>query len=109
MLKAGELRTTAIIEVATNTTSSEDGSRITTWATYRTVHAKIETVIGSTIPFSGSYISTATHRVSIRWIAGIKPGQHRLNIGGVTYAIIAALEMDSQRIQLDLLCTEVVQ
>ena len=83
------------------------GGTIETWQDVATVWAVIEPLRGNERYTAQQVQSELTHKVTIRYRAGIKP-QMRLLYKGKTFEIEAVIDVEERHQWLELLCSEVV-
>lgn len=79
MIDAGQLRHRVEIQSRT-TTRGTRGQETGTWATVATVWAKVEPLSGAEVTQARQQFASASHRVTIRYYAGLTP-KHRFLFG----------------------------
>ncbi len=75
------------------------------WSTFATVWARIEPATGRELEFAKSFEATVTHKVIIRYLAGLLPTM-QIQYGSRIFAINAILDFEERRRWNTLLCTE---
>lgn len=83
------------------------GGIVETWQDVATVWAAIEPLKGTERYQAQQVQSELTHKVTIRYRAGIKP-QMRILYGNRVFDIEAVIDVDERHRWLELLCSEVV-
>lgn len=83
------------------------GGIVETWQDVATVWAAIEPLRGNERYTAQQVQSELTHKVTIRYRAGIKP-QMRILYGNRVFDIEAVIDVDERHRWLELLCSEVV-
>jgi len=83
------------------------GGIVETWKDIATVWAAIEPLKGTERYQAQQVQSELTHKVTIRYRAGIKP-QMRILYGNRVFDIEAVIDVDERHRWLELLCSEVV-
>lgn len=71
-MEAGKLRTFVRIEQPTAVIGGLMG-RTSSWATFATCYASIETSGGSERPFAKGTTGTTSHSIETRWLEGVTP------------------------------------
>ena len=103
---AADLRFPVVIQSATETQAA-DGAVVQAWATHSATRAKIEPVTGSEAYKSEGAYATVTHRVWVRYQAGVTP-KMRLLYGGRVLEILRVTNVDERQRWLELDCVEAV-
>lgn len=106
-MNAGQLRHRVTIQQLTRV-EDEGGGHEENWADVATVWAAIKPMRGSERYEAQQVQSTLTHKVTIRYRAGIKP-QMRILYGNRIFEVEAVIDVDERHKWLELLCSEVVQ
>ena len=106
-MNAGQLRHRVTIQQLTRV-EDEGGGYAEVWADVATVWAAIKPMRGNERYEAQQVQSTLTHKVTIRYRAGIKP-QMRLLYGNRVFNIEAVIDIEERHRWLELLCSEVVQ
>lgn len=83
------------------------GGIVETWQDVATVWAAIEPLRGNERYTAQQVQSELSHKVTIRYRAGIKP-QMRILYGNRVFDIEAVIDVDERHRWLELLCSEVV-
>jgi SPP1 family predicted phage head-tail adaptor len=86
-MRAGDFRHLVQIQTETITGHGQRGQPVKTWATTYTVPAKIEDLQGRKLELARQLVSTATHQVTIRYIAGLTTRATRLLVGSNTFNV----------------------
>ena len=78
------------------------------WTTYARVWAAVEDISGREFWAAQQVQSEVTTRVRLRYLPGVEPSMRVLHAGR-TLEIVAVLEPDGTRRELQLLCKELVE
>ena len=105
-LAAGQLGTRVAIQIATET-RDDQGGFAEQWATLRTRWAKVEPLQGRELLAAQQIEARVTHRVTLRYFAGLTPG-HRFLVGTRVLAIVNVLDLEEYHVVHQCLCMEVV-
>lgn len=105
-MHAGELRHRIVIEQPT-LTQSASGAAVETWATFLECWAAVEPLAGREYIAARQTANEVTHRVRLRWQAGVTD-RMRVKFGSRVFRIEAALDVRERNIELQLMCVEVV-
>ena len=105
-MRSGDLRHRITVQVKSLVTDNIGGWS-ETWSTFATVSAAIWPVSAKERISGQQLAGEVTHRVRIRYLAGVIPSM-RISFSGRTLQIISVINMEERGIQLDLLCSEVV-
>ncbi|MCK4957748.1 MAG: phage head closure protein [Planctomycetes bacterium] len=92
-LTSGKLRHSITFERAVDTPDAGGGSGAPTWTTIATTRAMIEPVSGRERQWSGRLEADVSHKVFIRYRAGLLPSD-RINFGGRVMQIRALLNLE---------------
>jgi SPP1 family predicted phage head-tail adaptor len=103
---AGRLRQRVQIVLPSGTKDSFGGSTPGGGESLGTVWAEITALTGREAVAAQSFTSIATHRVTIRWMAGVL-AKCQVIFGSRTFQIEAVLNPDERTKVLHLLCVEV--
>ena len=106
-MNAGQLRHRVTIQQLTRV-EDEGGGYAEVWTEVATVWAAIKPLRGNERYEAQQIQSTLTHKVIMRYRAGIKP-QMRILYGNRVFEIEAVIDVDERHKWLELLCSEVVQ
>jgi len=107
-MNAGKLRHRIDIERNTTAASATSGAAAVWAALYTGLWAAIWPLKGAEAVVSLQTQATVTHRMRIRFHAGILPSM-RVRLGNRYFAIIApAIDIDERHREMELLCQEVV-
>lgn len=106
-MRAGKLRHIIAIEAATYGTPTATGEPTPTWHTVANMHASIEPLAGKQLEQARAIVSTATHRIGLRYTAEAIVGR-RVRFNGRTFAINSLTNREERNIELSLLVTEEV-
>lgn len=103
-MKIGSLRHRVTIE---SSSASRDavGGEVLTWASVATVWAAVEPLAGREFLDARRLEAEVSTRIRIRYRAGLVPGM-RVTWGDHVYDILAVLERESRRREIDLMCRE---
>lgn len=104
-MRAGQLRHQVAVQSRT-LTSDGMGGQTESWETKYTVYAGIWPVSARERVQAGQMETTITHRLRLRYQAGITTAM-RVVFDGRTFEIVSIINPDERNISLDLLCTEV--
>ena len=102
-MKAGQLRHR--ITIQSYTTTNTHGEITKTWSTFKTVWARIEPITGREWLESGIVEAEVTHRVTIRYLANVKP-QMRIYYDSKYYDIMYIENTEMRDRQMILMCKE---
>lgn len=87
-------------------TTDTFGEQTLTWSTFASgIPANIMPISGRELLASGAIASEITHRVVMRYIAGVVPGM-RVNSAGRYFTIKAVLNEEERNQKLTLMCGE---
>lgn len=103
-MRAGELRRRITLEQETRTSDGGGGSA-QTWAPFATVYAKVAPLTGTEAGVASQVGSAVTHRVEIRYRAGVT-SKMRINYGGRILNVRAVLNIEERNRELHLMCEE---
>ena len=103
-MRAGKLRHMIAIESVIETQDA-DGSVIETWSTYATAQASIEPISGREYFAAQTTQADVTHRISLRYFAGIMP-KMRVKYGSRIFDILSAININERNRELQLMCRE---
>lgn len=106
-MNAGQLRHRVTIQ-RFERVEDEGGGYAEDWKDVATVWAAVKPMRGNERYEAQQVQSTLTHKVTIRYRAGIKP-QMRLLYGNRVFNIEAVIDIEERHRWLELLCSEVVQ
>lgn len=106
-MNAGALRHRVTIQ-RFERVEDEGGGYVEDWKDVATVWAAIKPMRGNERYEAQQVQSTLTHKVIMRYRAGIKP-QMRILYGNRVFEIEAVIDVDERHRWLELLCSEVVQ
>lgn len=105
-MRAGDLDQRITIQTSTNTRGSS-GEMIQTWGTWKTVWAQVQTVGGAERFYSPQLIAETSHKIKIRYLAGVVPTMRILWRG--RYLDITYVDVSRQREgEMYMLCREAV-
>lgn len=102
----GRMRFRVTIEKLAGTVDT-DGQENSTWATHGERWAEIEPLSGREFFAARQVQSDTTHRVTIRYLAGITP-KMRITYGSRHFDIEGVADIGERNHELRLLCKEVV-
>lgn len=105
-MRAGELRERITIQQATATRDAI-GGEVEAWTTYAEMYAAIEPLSGRELFAAKQVAGEVSHRVRIRYHAGIVPKMRALH-GARVLDIEAALNVDTRDRETHLYCREVL-
>lgn len=108
IVRAGELRHRIAIVQPVEGSRNAFGEPTTTLQQVAVVWGKIEPISGREMEYAHSFAATVSHRVTIRYLTGLKPS-FILSYGNRTFVVNGIVDVDERRIKLVLYCTEVVQ
>lgn len=105
MVHAGDMRHVVTVQQRAVTVDSY-GEQSTTWSDlHEPVFAAIEPLSGRELIAALSEQSEITHKVRIRYLAGVAP-KHRLVFGARYFDILAVRDVDERNREMELLCSE---
>lgn len=105
-MRAGDLRHRVTIQQLV-TVYDEYNQPVEMWQDLTTVWAAIEPLSGREYWQAKAVNAEVTHRVRMRYRAGITP-EMRLVFNGRVFEILAVLNLEERNIELQLLCKEAV-
>jgi SPP1 family predicted phage head-tail adaptor len=105
-VRAGKLRKRVIVEVSTETISS-DGQPLIEWQTFAERYASVEPIetTGREYLQGAAIEADITHTVTMRWFAGVTP-KHRINYGGRMLEIYSTADVEERGRRLVCFCKE---
>ena len=103
-MRIGKLRHLITIEQVAETQDS-DGSVIETWSAFADVQASIEPISGREYFAAQTTQADVTHRISLRFIAGVIP-KMRVKYGSRIFGILSAINVNERNRELQLMCRE---
>ena len=103
--QAGELRERVSIQMRTQAKTAH-GSMANTWVTLATVWAGVVPVGGSEFQDANAQVSQVTHKVRIRYFAGLSAAM-RFLYRGRTLNILKVINLEERKIMQDVDCKEV--
>lgn len=103
-LSAGKLRNSIEIQELTNTPDGQGGFS-TAWTTIHTPNAMIKPVSGGERMRAMQLNATVTHRIYLRYVAGIEADM-RVKFGDRLFQIRLALNLEERNRWLELHCEE---
>lgn len=107
VLLSGELRHTITITVPNVTGTDGLGENVYGSPTVvGTVPAKIEPLSGRKLELARQIVPTATHEITIRYLAGVVPDQGQVTFGSRTFNIGAVRDVMETQFAMVLTCTE---
>jgi SPP1 family predicted phage head-tail adaptor len=106
MMEAGHLRHRITIQQPTIGTPDAVGESVPTWGTFATAWADVATLQGRELAFARGIAATVTHKVTLRYLAGVTSAM-RVLFGSAVLSIAAVLDSENRNRQLDLLCEAV--
>lgn len=97
------------VEIQARTTAPDSyGQPIPTWATVATVWGKVEPLSGREAWQAQSVRPDVTHKVSVRYYAGLTP-KHRFRVDGTrVFSIEAVLDIEDRHRVMECMCKEEV-
>lgn len=105
-MRSGDLRHRITVQVKSLVTDNM-GGWTETWATFATVSAAIWPVSAKEQITGAKLEGEVTHRIRIRYLSGLLPS-HRVLFGTRYLNIVSIVNVEERKIQMDLLCTEVI-
>lgn len=106
-MQCGQLRQYANIESYTKTSSGDRGQPVGTWnVLYASVPMGIVELDGRQLELAKQLVASATHKVTIRYIANMLPITMRVNFNGRLLRIEHVGELDFRQRYLILTCCE---
>lgn len=104
-MRAGRLRHQVTIEQRSSTPDTF-GEPANTWSTlYADQPASIDPISARELIAAGAIQSEATHRVRMRYVAGVQT-KHRIVFGTRVFDIRAVRDVEERNVELELLCSE---
>jgi len=105
-LRAGELRHRVEIQEA-KVSIDAHRARTRTWATAATVWASVEPLAGREGLIAKQVDARLTHRVVIRYYAGLTPANHRLRLSDTrALGIVEVKDIEERHRSMEILCYE---
>ncbi|MFA5866915.1 MAG: phage head closure protein [Actinomycetota bacterium] len=106
-MRAGQLRHKIVIQ---QVLLSQDayGASVETLSTFATVWTSIEPISGREYFDSAKLNAEITHRIRIRYTAGITPDMKVL-FGSRTFDILSIIDREERNREMELMCAEVVK
>lgn len=108
-MDAGRLRNFVTVQQKSLAGSGDRGQPVYSWTTFAQIYAEIEPLptAGKKMEIARQLVATATHQVTIRYLAGLTPEMRIVDLNGVVYQIgYVAYGQDDQRYFMQsLLCT----
>ena len=109
-MRAGTLRTRVTIEhlVTGSPDKTAIGETDAAWATYATVYAHIQPILGREFMAAEAVQSKVDTKIRVRYMPGVTAGitaKMRISAGGTIYAIEAAINVDNRNIEWLLMCS----
>lgn len=107
-VRAGRLRTRVTVEAVTQTVAA-NGETVDSWATFAVRWAGVEPVDTSGRQYgqAAAIQADVTHRVEMRYLAGVTP-KHRIKIGTRVLEIASVANVEERERMTVLMCKEVV-
>lgn len=106
VVSAGQIRKRVAIQTAV-TTRDDIGGWAEAWSTTLTRWARVEPLQGKELLAAQQLEARVTHRVTLRYVAGLAPTQ-RLLLGTRVLAILRVLDLEEYHVTHQLWCMEVV-
>lgn len=106
-MRAGKLRRRITLERLEQVPDG-GGGYTETWVALATLWAAVEPLRGNERFQAQQVSNTLTHKVTIRYRAGVTP-KMRIVYGSHVFAIEAVIDPEERHERLELLCSEVVQ
>ena len=106
VIRSGQLRNYATIEQLKGTVSSS-GEPLNDWSHVWSGRIAIYPVRSIERENLGKVEAKATHRIAMRWRAGIKPSM-RIRFDGRAFDIISIVNVEERNRRLELQCMEVL-
>jgi SPP1 family predicted phage head-tail adaptor len=103
-MRAGRLRHQITIQQSTPAQNAK-GEPIDSWGTFATVWASIEPIGGGERFAADQVIADATHRVTIRYTAGVEP-KMRVLFGSRVFDIREVRNLEERNRTMELTCRE---
>lgn len=103
-MRAGKLRHLVTIQRATETQDSA-GEPVVVWTEFAKAWAAVEPLKGREFFEAQQHYGQVTHRVAIRYLAGIVP-KMRVVHGERSFDIQAVLHLEERGREIHLICTE---
>jgi SPP1 family predicted phage head-tail adaptor len=100
----GKLRHRITIEQVAEA-QNPDGSILETWSTYANAQASIDPVSGREYFAAQTTQADVTHRISLRYLAGITP-KMRVKYGSRIFDILSVININERNRELQLMCRE---
>lgn len=105
-MEAGKLRHRVTIK-SKSATRDTFGGEVITWTTYATVWAAVEPLTGREWLEGRQPTAEVTTRIRIRYRSGITPEMQAV-YGAHTYDILAVVQPEENRQELQLMCQEII-
>ena len=104
-MRAGHLRHRIAIQTDTETRDS-DGGIVHNWSTDETVWGAVNPVAGDEKIDGQRYVSTATHKITIRYYSGQLTPSQRLVFGLRIFGILSIMNKYERDREIQLICKE---
>jgi len=106
MPTAGELKQRITIEQKNLTGTGDRGQPVFTWETFKpNVPAKVEQLTGRKLELARQLVASASHEVTIRYLAGLDPTM-RVNFGGLILNIGNLSDKLSMHFEIKITCIQ---
>lgn len=106
-MKAGELRHRVRVEKATESRDSTYGNVTIAWTTFAVVWASVEPLTGKETLTNDQVGADITHRVRMRYLAGITP-KMRIVFRERALNIVSIANLLERNIEMEIMCGEAV-
>jgi len=104
---AGQYKQPITVQTKSLAAPGDRGQAVITWLNEATVRARVEDLSGRRLELARQLVATATHQITIRYLAGIKVTD-RVVFQGRVFHIGAVLNKDNVNFRQELVCTEEV-
>lgn len=105
-MRIGRLRHRVTIQAETATTDA-GGGYASAWADVATVWARLEAMEGRELVLGGVIRGDASHRVTMRYRAGVTP-DNRIVYDGRVFDVVSVANLEERDEALRIMCREVV-
>lgn len=106
-IRSGPLRHRITIQQPAQGAPDSFGGRQNVFTTFATVWGSIAPLSGREMDYARGFDAQVSHRVIMRYVAGILPS-FRILYGSRTFSITAALNAEERNRMLTLYCTELI-
>ena len=106
-MRAGARRNLGTVQVNTPTVTTK-GDRVDSWADVFTDWCAVEPLTGREFYGAQQLNAEATTRITFTWRDGVTAKNHRVIVGGQTFDILSAINLEMRNRDLQLMCKELL-